>query len=146
MTSEQQTPAADQKARQNVTGTMGAAGDIAAPARPSTHPASGIVEQVVSDIRRRENLERDTSTRGAGSGENAVLTRDRNYNETVPGAFPALISPNPQQAKTIRETQAAEDAERVAREEEAAPALVPHSSIERPRANDTTRVKADEKK
>jgi hypothetical protein len=49
------------------------------------------------------------ATRGAGTGENAVLTRDRQYNETVPGAFPANISPSPEVQKEIRAAHAAEE-------------------------------------
>jgi hypothetical protein len=111
---------------------MGVAG-TAAYDRSQQPPASKTTE-VVADIRARENQEAETWQRGAGSGENAVLTRSRQYNEDVPGAFPVNQSPTPEQAKAIRDTQEAEDAEKQAQLYKEAPAMIPHSSVEKPKA------------
>jgi hypothetical protein len=115
---------------------MGAAGDTAYRDRPlydrSQDPALSKSDRVVNDIRNREMREVDDSQRGAGSGENAVLTRTRQYNETVPGAVPALVSPNPQQTAEIQATQDAEDAEKIVEANKPIPALVPHGSVARP--------------
>jgi hypothetical protein len=46
-----------------------------------------------------------TEQRGAGTGEEAVITRERNYDETVPGAFPAVVSPTREQKAMMQEQQ-----------------------------------------
>lgn len=48
--------------------------------------------------------------RGAGTGEEAVVTREREYNESVPGAFPPVTVPTKEQKDAIRKASEVEAA------------------------------------
>lgn len=98
----------------------------------SQEPQPGKAEDVINRIRTEESQQKETAQRGAGSGEEAVLTRSRNYNETVPGAFPAVVSPTPEQSAEIQAAQDLEDAAKIEAASVPVPAAVPHSSVEKP--------------
>lgn len=137
---------------QEAAGTAGTAAynknmkEEGATAEASRSPAPGAGERAVV-LREREynedaramskqttSAEADPAPRGAGSGEEAVATRSRNYNESVPGAFPPLISPTPEQQQTMDAEVAEENAARLKAQEDEAkkPVLHPHASVERP--------------